>query len=93
MGPCGPFLAAGRGAGAVPLGGIATNPYGQRAVLLSWVLALCLSIAVGLTLEHRLPGLWIVVYTGMFAVFYLLDAYVYDAAPLSGNAPGIPLVP
>ena len=57
-----------------------TNPYGQRSVLLSWVLVLCLSIAVSLTLEHRPPGLWIVVYTGLFAGFYLLDAYVYDTA-------------
>lgn len=56
------------------------NPYGQRSVLLSWVLALCLSLAIGLTLEHYLPGLWIVVYTGLFAVFYLLDAYAYDTA-------------
>ena len=57
-----------------------TNPYGQRSVLLSWALVLCLSIAVGLTLQHRPPGLWIVVYAGLFAGFYLLDAYVYDAA-------------
>lgn len=57
-----------------------TNPYGQRSVLLSWVLALCLSIAVGLMLEDRLRGLWIVVYTGLFAVFYLLDAYARDTA-------------
>ena len=63
------------------------NPYGQRAVLLSWVLALCLSIAVGVTLEHRLPGLWIVVYTGMFAVFYLLDAYAGDATPAFWQRP------
>ena len=56
------------------------NPYGQRSVLLSWALSLCLSIAVGLTLEHHLPGLWIVVYTGLFAVFYLLDAHAPNAA-------------
>lgn len=76
---------------AVPIpylwGTLRHNPYGQRAVLLSWVLALCLSIAVGITLEHRLPGLWIVVYTGMFAVFYLLDAYIGDATPAFWQRP------
>jgi hypothetical protein len=40
-----------------------------------------------LTLEHRLPGLWIVVYTGMFAVFYLLEAYAGDAAPAFWQRP------
>ena len=34
-----------------------------------------------------LPGLWIVVYTGMFAVFYLLDAYIGDATPAFWQRP------
>jgi uncharacterized membrane protein len=67
--------------------GLRHNPYGQRSVLLSWVLALCLSIAIGLRLAHHLPGLWIVVYTGLFAVFYLLDAYVCDPVPAFWQRP------
>lgn len=63
------------------------NPYGQQPVFLSWVLSLCLSVAVGLTLAHRLPGLWIVVYTGLFAVFYLLDAYTGTSAPAFWQRP------
>jgi uncharacterized membrane protein len=63
------------------------DPSGQRSVLLSWVLSLCLSIAVGLKFIPHLPGLWIVVYTGLFAVFYLLDAYVRGTASTAWQRP------
>ena len=57
------------------------NPYGPRVVLLGWVLALCLCVATGITLEKTWPGLWIVVYCGLFATMYLLGDYAFHAAP------------
>jgi uncharacterized membrane protein len=65
-----------------------TNPYSQRSVLLSWVLVLCLSIAIGLLLDDRPRGLWIVVYTGLCAVFYLLDTYARDTTSAFWQRPG-----
>ncbi len=40
-------------------------------VLLGWGSALCLCVATGITLEKALPGLWTIVYSALFAVFFL----------------------
>jgi len=41
---------------------------GLRAANLQWACAVFLCIAAGLGLEWRVPGLWILVYTGLFAL-------------------------
>ena len=41
---------------------------GLRAANLQWACALFLCVAAGLGLENRVPGLWIVVYCGLFAL-------------------------
>ena len=41
---------------------------GLRAANLQWACALFLCVAAGVGLEWRVPGLWIVVYTGLFAL-------------------------
>ncbi|MBI2432514.1 MAG: DUF2157 domain-containing protein [Candidatus Hydrogenedentes bacterium] len=63
------------------------NPYGPRAILLGWVLALCLCVATGITLERSLPGLWTVIYCALFATMYLLGAYAFGGAPAFWQRP------
>ena len=51
------------------------SPYGNRTEALSWVVSICLPIAVGFTLSDVLwdgpsPALPIVVYSSLFTVFY-----------------------
>ena len=66
---------------------VQSDPYGYRASFLGWVLSLCLCVATGITLEKFLPGLWIVVYCGMFAMLYLLGNYALNAAPSLWQSP------
>ncbi|MBD3853742.1 MAG: DUF2157 domain-containing protein [Acidobacteria bacterium] len=47
---------------------------GLRAANLQWAIALFVCVAAGLGLEHRVPGLWIVVYVGLFALMITLGA-------------------
>lgn len=63
-------------ASAVPHVWIATkaDAYSTRSVWLRWALALCLCVATGITLEKTIPGLWIIVYSSMFAVMYYAGA-------------------
>lgn len=56
------------------------NVYAVRPVLLFWGIALALCIATGVTLEKILPGLWIIVYAGLFATLYLAGKYWFDEA-------------
>ncbi len=45
---------------------------GLRAANLQWAIALFVCVAAGLGLEHRVPGLWIPVYVGLFALMITL---------------------
>ena len=47
---------------------------GLRAANLQWAIALFLCVAAGLGLENRVPGLWIVVYVGLFALMITVGA-------------------
>jgi uncharacterized membrane protein len=47
---------------------------GLRAANLQWAIAIFLCVAAALGLENRVPGLWIVVYTGLFALMVALGA-------------------
>jgi len=47
---------------------------GLRAANLQWAIALFVCVAAGLGLENRVPGLWIVVYVGLFALLITLGA-------------------
>ncbi len=57
------------------------NPYAARPALLFWGLAVALSVALGITLEKILPGLWIIVYGALFAVLYLAGEFWFGEAP------------
>ena len=47
---------------------------GLRAANLQWAVAIFLCVAAGLSLEHRVPGLWMIVYIGLFALMIALGA-------------------
>ena len=63
------------------------NPYGQRAVLMLWAVALACTAAIGITLEKIMPGLWMVVYAGLFATLYLSGGYWGAEAPTFWQRP------
>jgi len=63
------------------------NPYAARPVLLFWGLAVALCVALGITLEKILPGLWIIVYGALFAVLYLAGAFWFGEAPSAWQKP------
>lgn len=49
------------------------DPDSPRANLLGLVSGVSLGIAVGLIMEHRYSGSWMVVYSSLFAVYYLIN--------------------
>lgn len=55
--------------------------YGIRTIILSWAISICLCIATGIVLEEALPGLWIIVYSGLFVVLYLTGSFWFGEAP------------
>ena len=63
------------------------NRSGWRASLTGWVLALCLCIGTGISLNGALPGVWIVAYTGLLALMYLAGTRWFDAAPTLWQRP------
>lgn len=63
------------------------NKYAIRPVLLSWVISLCLCVAVGITLKGGPTGLWIVTYAGLFAALYLAGGLWFGEAPTIWQRP------
>ncbi len=54
--------------------------------ILGW--GFCLQAAwIGVALERVVPGLWIIVYMGLFATLYLAGAYWFDDAPSGWQKP------
>lgn len=47
------------------------NPFSIRAGLVTWGTALCSTAALGVTLEKTMPGLWMIIYSGAFAMLLL----------------------
>jgi len=57
------------------------DPYDSRSVWLSSALCLCLSVAIGISLEKVLPGIWIIVYSSFYSILYLVSKFWFDDAP------------
>ena len=55
---------------------IRSDRRGLRAANLQWAIAIFVCVAAGIGLEHRVPGLWIVVYCGLFALMVAAGAAV-----------------
>jgi len=63
------------------------NCYGIRTVWLAWGISLSLSVATGIVLEGALPGLWIVVYSALFAALFLTGDFYFSEAPTLWQRP------
>jgi len=61
--------------------------YSARSAVLGWGVAICLCAATGITLEKVMPGLWIVVYSALFEIFYLAGSYWFRDAPSDWQKP------
>ena len=59
------------------------SPGGLRAGIMTWCAALCSTIAVGMTLGKAMPGLWMIIYSGAFALLLLCGIrYEPKGAPI-----------
>ena len=54
---------------------------GPRALLLGWVFCLNSCVALGIVLEKTVPGLWIPIYSALFAVCYAIGRKGYRDTP------------
>jgi uncharacterized membrane protein len=63
------------------------NRYSVRSIILAWGISLCLCVATGLAMEHALPGLWIVNYSGLFAALFLAGSHWFGEAPTIWQRP------
>ena len=59
------------------------NPEGPRVQLLSWGLCAALPFATGFVLERTMPGLWLVVYSGLFCTLLLAGRGPFRAVRLN----------
>ena len=62
-------------------------PYAQASVLLSWALSAALALGLGFTLERAWPGIWIPVYSALFAVFFLTGARWFSSMEQAWRQP------
>ncbi len=51
-----------------------------RLTLLFWALCVSVTVAAGVTIERVLPGLWIMLYAGLFALMFLAGEFWFSAA-------------
>jgi uncharacterized membrane protein len=63
------------------------NVYATRPAVLCWGISIALCVAVGVTLEKILPGLWIVIYGSLFALFYLAGEFWFGDSPAFWQKP------
>lgn len=49
--------------------------YRVRPTLLLWAFCVSITIAAGVTIERVLPGLWIILYAGLFALLFLAGEF------------------
>ncbi|MCX8038473.1 MAG: DUF2157 domain-containing protein [Candidatus Sumerlaeia bacterium] len=57
------------------------NPYAARPAFLGWTLVVCTSITIGMMMEYKIAGLWVIVYGNLFALFYLAGQKWFGQAP------------
>ena len=54
--------------------------YRTRPTLSLWALCVSVTVAAGVTLERVLPGLWIMLYAGLFALMFLVGEFWFCEA-------------
>lgn len=50
----------------------------SRSIWLFWGMSICMTVALGVSLEKVIPGLWIVIYSAFFASLYLAGVLFSD---------------
>jgi len=61
--------------------------YSQRSVILGWMFSICLCVGTGVAMEHTCPGLWIIVYSALFPLLYLIGSQWFADAPSAMQKP------
>lgn len=69
------------------LGGSRRNVFTSGLAVLRWMCTASLFIGVGITLQHAMPGLWIVIYAALLSVFHLVDLFFMRNAPSLWHRP------
>jgi uncharacterized membrane protein len=54
--------------------------YQTRLTLLLWAVCVSVTVAAGVTIERVLPGLWIILYAGLFALMFLAGEFWFNEA-------------
>ena len=54
--------------------------YATRPTVLLWAFCVSITIAGGVTIARVLPGLWIILYAGLFALMFLAGEFWFNAA-------------
>jgi len=61
--------------------------YTVRAAILALVMAICACVGAGFTLGRSWPGSWIVIYSSLISVFYLLGAWEFKGFSTNWQRP------
>lgn len=68
-------------------GGSRRGVFTSGLALLRWVFTGSLLVGVAITLQHAMPGLWIVIYAALLSAFYFIDLYFVRHAPSLWHRP------
>lgn len=60
---------------------LSKDRYSSISAWLSTAICICFSVAIGISLEKVLPGLWVVVYSAFYVVLYLIAKLWFAEAP------------
>jgi len=52
--------------------------YQVRPTLLLWAVCVSVTVAAGVTVEHVVPGLWIILYAGLFSLMLLVGEFWFN---------------
>ena len=63
------------------------NRYGSRAVAMLWVLSISLCFSTAFSLGRSADMLWIINYSGIFAIMYIAASYWFKEAPKGWQRP------
>jgi len=61
--------------------------YALRATLVSLVMAVCVLFAAGFSLGRGWPGLWVIIYPGIFAIIYFIGAERFNQITTNWQKP------
>lgn len=63
------------------------NRYRAQLTILNWALALSLTLSLGVILEDVLANGWMILYSALFSIFYMIHQFYFDNAVSSWQRP------